>query len=180
MEGKKSFGAETARVAAAWQKGEEERKQQEAAAAEKAFQQELVGAQNGTWDKNVSFFKDADRLGWQPTKESVRNLHYLQELQRVYGVFVDNRWRSTDTGAKKFNSLESSGLTDGMRKALKILGLSSDVTSDEAKKKYREFMMKNHPDRNSTGLSGGVETQVKELTESYPALEEYLGSRREP
>ena len=48
-----------------------------------------------------------------------------------------------------------------------VLGLSSDASAAEIKKRYRDLMIKYHPDRNH---SQGAEAKAKRINEAYSVL----------
>src|SRR5579885_945597 len=61
------------------------------------------------------------------------------------------------------------------KEACSTLGIASDASADEAKKKYRELTKKWHPDVNK---ESGAEEKFKKINEAYQRFQE--GDKPEP
>ncbi len=138
---------------------------------------------NKAWDycagmtpEDIEAHIRADVVGWRPTWPmgwwaSRRADAIFDSVEDGFGFFTAEAGRRAGAEGRKTNP---AGLGTAEEKALSAMDLSSPVTLERVKARYKELVKRLHPDAN--GGDQAAEERLKSVNQAYATLRNSIGS----
>ncbi len=133
-----------------------------AADAVARYQKDALTGHRPTWKMGANGTKGKGKTAEADLEAAADPFHMFSELNGR------GRWRPGPGGADQQPKAETRKVFNAERKALQVMGLSSDATLEVVKAKYKALVKQHHPDAN--GGDRSTEDRLIEIIKAYNYL----------